>query len=549
MRVAALILGLMAGVFALASPFVFKTNLMAPYLEHWQALVDTRSAVLVWYALPVAAVLGALIAVVLPGFAALFLAAAAFGWAAIAFSTPELMHPGVLGAAGFATLAAISAQISGELTIRRRRQQRREDRAEAQAEFDDGEIEREAALRLDPTLMPRDSAPPPPRRAIPLTLDDVTVTERPAPPPPPLEEPEPASMPPPRETRRWDDAFRPNPRVARRSVGFQWDEHDDPAVDLDNGRPRQGPRLEPRNPPERAERVEFVARPAPPPPPPPSRREVQPEPVPDRWIEPEIRQAPAPHRSRPLRRRGSILVPALAGVGAVLLVGLLLGGGYFAYREGYLDPVIAAVGPRDPEPIATADASPEPEAATPAELADIPPPPAPVAVPQATTPAAPAPSAASPVATLPTVLPSTPTAASAAEASYEDPFAYCAAVGTVDYPDGRYRGPSVIPAMTEILRAPGNAATDRVHWRCANGRVLACSSYVGPICDMTPTVQEMRAYCERNPNITPLFAPHGIWSCVEGKPELPPDANWTVDDRGFMPRAWIAVRAPDTPNG
>ena len=113
MRVAALILGLIAGVFALASPFVFKTNLMAPYLEHWAAMVDTRTAVLVWYALPVAAVLGALIAVVLPGFAALFLAAAAFGWAAIAFSTPELMHPGVLGAAGLAALAAISAQISG----------------------------------------------------------------------------------------------------------------------------------------------------------------------------------------------------------------------------------------------------------------------------------------------------------------------------------------------------------------------------------------------------------------------------------------------------
>jgi hypothetical protein len=59
----------------------------------------------------------------------------------------------------------------------------------------------------------------------------------------------------------------------------------------------------------------------------------------------------------------------------------------------------------------------------------------------------------------------------------------------------------------------------------------------------------MRAYCERNPNITPLFAPHGIWSCVNGKPELPADANWLVDDRGFMPRAWIAVRAPDPPNG
>ncbi len=79
--------------------------------------------------------------------------------------------------------------------------------------------------------------------------------------------------------------------------------------------------------------------------------------------------------------------------------------------------------------------------------------------------------------------------------------------------------------------------------------MLACSSYVGPICDVTPSVEEMRAYCKRNPNITRWFAPHGIWSCVNGKPELPADANWLVDDRGFMPRAWIAVRVPDPPNG
>ncbi len=140
---------------------------MAPYLEHWAAMVDTRTAVLVWYALPVAAVLAALSSpVVLPGFAApVFLPRRRFGWAALAFSTPELVHSRRPRCRRPCRACAISAQISGELAVRRRRQRRRDDRAEAYAEVDDGEIEREAALRLDPTLM-RATAPAAARRAI-----------------------------------------------------------------------------------------------------------------------------------------------------------------------------------------------------------------------------------------------------------------------------------------------------------------------------------------------------------------------------------------------
>ncbi len=118
---------------------------------------------------------------------------------------------------------------------------------------------------------------------------------------------------------------------------------------------------------------------------------------------------------------------------------------------------------------------------------------------------------------------------------------YCAAVGTIDYVDQRYAGPAVTEAMTRVLLVPAGSARDRVRWRCVDGAVFACTSYVGPICDMTPTVVEMREFCERNPNVGQLLAPNGPWSCADGKPQLPADASWPVDERGFLPQAWIKV--------
>jgi hypothetical protein len=98
--------------------------------------------------------------------------------------------------------------------------------------------------------------------------------------------------------------------------------------------------------------------------------------------------------------------------------------------------------------------------------------------------------------------------------------------------------------MTHALLIPASSPRDRVRWRCFEGSVLACTSYVGPICDTAPTVLEMREFCERNPNVDQLMAPSGTWSCADGQPQLPPDASWPVDARGFLPQGWIKVPDP-----
>src|SRR5262245_13157192 len=68
-------------------------------------------------------------------------------------------------------------------------------------------------------------------------------------------------------------------------------------------------------------------------------------------------------------------------------------------------------------------------------------------------------------------------------ARYDDPFAYCAAVGNVDAPDARYAGPVMPVAIAEGLRrafrAPADAPlemfTRSSFWRCMDGKVYACS--------------------------------------------------------------------------
>ena len=127
------------------------------------------------------------------------------------------------------------------------------------------------------------------------------------------------------------------------------------------------------------------------------------------------------------------------------------------------------------------------------------------------------------------------------EQSYADLFAYCSAVGTLDFVDRRYTGPVVPPVVTEALGIPQSTSQDRVHWRCSEGRVLACTSYGWPACDTTPTAAEMLDFCKLNPDIPRLLAPNGTWSCEKGKPKLPADASWPVDQRGFFPKAWVVI--------
>lgn len=530
---------MIAGLFALLAPSALRIDLISPFLEFWTATSNERLlGTIIWYAIAGAAMLGGLLATVTPGFAAMLLLGAATGWLAIAVTVPQLLTYQLLGPAGAAAIAALFAFLAGELQVRRRRLARRSRKLAAEAPETDSEFEREAALRMDPLLMPRQDAPPPPRRHIPLTLDDVAVTSRPASQPPRWQDLD--LQPPPRrhDPDLWAEARREQLR---------------PAAEVPRAKVAPEPQAEVR---EQEPRVRVRER---------DPQMPRPEP------RPEPRRQPPPPRERRPAEGGRVWVAALAAVGAVLGLAIIAAGGYVITRDGSLGALFGQ--PGAPTLAASSEAPPLQTAAaptgattrlqlpaTPAAATDVaalpsaPPAAAPViSAPAVTAPAAPAAVAAAPAATAPAIEiaplvaePATVPArvAAAPPQTYDDPFAYCRAVGTVDYVDYRYTGPATVEAITSTLLIPAGSARDRVRWRCFEGAVLACTSYIGPICDMAPTVLEMREFCERNPDVEQLLAPSGTWACINGKPQLPANASWPVDARGFLPQGWIAVTEP-----
>lgn len=485
-RIAALFLGLIAGLFALLAPSALGVDLMSPFLNFW---ADTTSERLLgttlWYAIAGAALVGGVVATATPGFAAVLLLGAAAGWLGIAVSVPQLFTYHLLVPAGAAAMAAIFAFIAGELQLRQRRMARRNRRLEVADDAMGGEIERETALRMDPLMMPRSEAPTPQKRVIPLTLSDVTVM----PPPAAGEAPRWQDLDPP--PRRRDPDIWAEPRREAAPLAMEVPAAPDPILDV----------------------------------------EVE--------VEPEVPEREPHDAKRSGRRRGGgALAAALAAVVAVLVVGVLAAGGYLLYRDGTFDALLspnAAQVSEDVAPVVVANSEPE-MVAKPAE-------PARIELPKL--PSQPTLVAAAPEA--PATAPPVRIAAVPAPVSYEDPFSYCSAVGTIDHVDYRYAGPAFTEEMTRALLIPPGSSRDRVRWRCVNGTVLACTSYFGPVCDMTPTVIEMREFCERNPNVAQLLAPNGPWSCADGKPKLPDTASWPVDARGFLPGAWVTIAGPDAP--
>lgn len=133
------------------------------------------------------------------------------------------------------------------------------------------------------------------------------------------------------------------------------------------------------------------------------------------------------------------------------------------------------------------------------------------------------------------------------ETAWADPFAYCAAVGTVDFPDRRYAGPAVVAAIADVLRVPVSSSPDRIKWRCFDGAVVGCASFEGPVCASTPSVAEMIEFCARNPGARNLQAPNGSWRCDGTRPAIAEGEAWPVDARGFLPEAWMAIPPPAMP--
>jgi hypothetical protein len=163
------------------------------------------------------------------------------------------------------------------------------------------------------------------------------------------------------------------------------------------------------------------------------------------------------------------------------------------------------------------------------------------------------------------VLPQTPTATTeppssrASQGQFSDPFAYCAAVGTVDAPDTRYAGPEVPEAIVlglrQALDTPDDAPMDwfvaGTVWRCMDGGVWAC--FIGANLPCTAKADTSRTptpgmvdFCQENPNSD--FIPAAAtgretvyeWRCTDGDPEIVKELV-EPDAQGFMSNIWYEI--------
>ena len=146
----------------------------------------------------------------------------------------------------------------------------------------------------------------------------------------------------------------------------------------------------------------------------------------------------------------------------------------------------------------------------------------------------------------------------AGQETYSDPFAYCAAVGTVDAPDARYTGEAVPAAVVLGLVRQGLVAPDappqiqsNAVWRCVNGEVWACHFGANLPCQekadisQMPTT-EMTDFCKANLNAD--FIPAAVtgrstvfeWRCDNGKPAVAKQV-FTPDEEGFLQEFWYRL--------
>ena len=148
--------------------------------------------------------------------------------------------------------------------------------------------------------------------------------------------------------------------------------------------------------------------------------------------------------------------------------------------------------------------------------------------------------------------------------TFTDPFAYCAAVGTIDEPDNRYIGGAEGDAVLWARLGWKVDQTFRRLWRCLEGKVLACQTdmyFAG--CGRYPSppkpAEEMfympaiAEFCSRNPDsaLVPFFVTgHGPsvyvynWRCEGTKATAYYVGDF--DARGFVVDRWGEVPAAPT---
>lgn len=152
-----------------------------------------------------------------------------------------------------------------------------------------------------------------------------------------------------------------------------------------------------------------------------------------------------------------------------------------------------------------------------------------------------------------------PTEAETVQSQFSDPFAYCAAVGTIDAPDARYTGSkvpeAVVKGLREALKTPDDAPMelfmDGTYWRCMDGKVFACFVGANLPCtakadtSRTPTSETVE-FCKANPasDVIPAYVTGREtvyeWRCKDGAPEIVRELV-KPDAQGFLSNFWYEI--------
>lgn len=150
------------------------------------------------------------------------------------------------------------------------------------------------------------------------------------------------------------------------------------------------------------------------------------------------------------------------------------------------------------------------------------------------------------------------------QATFTDPFAYCAAVGTIDAADARYTGEQPPAAVIAGMRAAFNAPADTpadfyqngTFWRCADGQVKACFVGANLPCEAKADLSETpnagtASFCKENPDaeVVPAAAAGRAtvfsWSCAGGAP-VKGEQVAQADTQGFIADFWYVIEPPTT---
>ena len=153
-----------------------------------------------------------------------------------------------------------------------------------------------------------------------------------------------------------------------------------------------------------------------------------------------------------------------------------------------------------------------------------------------------------------------PTAAvvSSEQPVYDDPFTYCAAIGTIDTPNEQYTGPKMPDSIVEGMLKQGIVSSDaplefqkNAVWRCMDHSVWVCHFGANLPCQEKADTSKiptsgMEDFCKASP--TAEIIPAAVtgratvyeWKCNAGKPEIVRQV-FQVDHQGYLANFWYKL--------